>query len=141
MNIRGKVTKIFFIILTLMMLSGCAPAEKVYDTFSALEMTDEELELLSEGKLSFKYEKEDFPSITEYIKYQAYLYIKQGNRFLKNNAVVYMIGSIVIGMVIMMLARKAIKVRRMALFVFILGIPVIIFALIYGTAIIADLLG
>ena len=100
---RKKMVSCLAILLPILILSGCAPAEKVYNAFSEMELTDEELELLSEGKLSFVYEKGDFSTVKDYWKYKAYIYIQGGNRFLKSNAVNYMMISIAVGMVIMLL--------------------------------------
>ena len=46
--------------------------------------------------------------------------------------------SVLFGIILLRLAPKAIKVRRTAWVVFIIGIPVVVLFLIFGTAILAD---
>lgn len=121
-------------------LYGCASGKSVYDTFKEIELTDEELELLSEGKLTYEgeYGKADFGSTKEYLEYKAYQFITGGHGFLKEKAPLYIVISWVIGLVMFSLARKSITVRKLALFVFGIGIPGLLFLLVYGSAFLAD---
>lgn len=123
-------------------LFGCAAGKSVYEAFEELELTDEELELLSEGKLTYEngYGRGDFESTKEYLEYKAYQFITSGNGFIKEKAPVYIVISWAIGLVMYFLSRKAIKVRKIALLVFGIGIPGFLFLLVYGSALLADVL-
>lgn len=143
--IRKMVTVLCFCILITSILTGCATAQNVYEAFERAELTDEELKLLTEGKLTYEiddleFERGNFENIKDYFEYRAYQFIKGGNQVLKGKVPVYIVVSIAIGGVLFLLARKAIKIRRMALLIFIIGIPFILMLLLYGTAILADIL-
>ncbi len=43
-----------------------------------------------------------------------------------------------VGIVIMRLARKSINIRRKALFILVIGIPLLMIVLLYGSAFLAD---
>ena len=140
MNISYGYLIGILIFFSCFLCSGCAAAENVYESFSAFEATDEELKLLSEGKLTLKYERGQFDSALEYYKYLLHEYAVAGSTLTKTWGVILIPASIVIGIILILLARKSIQIRRIALFVFIVGIPVIIFLLIYGSAVLADML-
>lgn len=125
-----------------LLLQGCTTAKAVYESFKEIELTDEELKLLSEGKLTYDVEhgRGDFENYGDYLKYRAYQYITAGSGFLKGKVPTYIVISWVIGLVMFFLSRKAIKVRKMALIVFGFGIPALLFLLLYGSAFLADAL-
>ena len=139
-----KLCTLSLLVIALLFLQGCATPKNVYDAFMDMELSDEELSLLSEGKLTYDVEEgysySDFDSMKGFLRYKAYQYISRGNQILKTRAYTYMVLSVCVGTVIFFLARKAIKVRRMALLIFILGIPLFIFIAKYGVAFLTDLL-
>ena len=141
-----QIKRMFFILIVCMglcLLSACADAESVYDHFSKYEATDSELKLLSEGKLTMDfyiptYERGDFESYFDYMKYVVHAYISSGATVLKEYAVYICVISIFVGVGMFLLARKSIEIRRVAVMVFIIGIPVLAILAVYGTAIFAD---
>lgn len=143
-NILPRYLSMFCLLLGFLFITGCATPKNVYDTFMDMELTDEELSLLSEGKLTYEVEEgygySDFDSLKGFLRYKAYQYVSMGNQLMKTKAYTYMVISVCVGAVLFFLARKAIKVRRAALLIFILGIPLFIFVAKYGVAFLTDLL-
>lgn len=135
-----KFVVIFPLFLSLF-LCCCAPAEKVYEEFSRFEATDEELKLLSEGKLKIKYDRSQFDNSLEYYKYLLSEYLTAGSNLAKSWGTVLIPISWAIAFILFALAKKSINIRKIALFVFGIGIPAILALLIYGSAILADMLG
>lgn len=129
---------LFLVSCIMVFFSGCTSGETVYDHLMSYEATDEELELVSEGKLSMEYDRGDFDSDIDYYKYLANFYLSQGTGYLKQYAVLIIIISEILGITLLLLFRKSIEIRRFAVLVFIVGIPVLIILAIYGTAILAD---
>ena len=134
---------IVFVILTFtfaIFMCGCASGKSVYEMFKEIELTDEELELLSEGKLTYdvEYGRSDFGSLKEYLQYRAYQFVTASKGFIHEKALLYIVVSIAIGLIMYLLAPKSIKIRRVAIVVFLLGIPIILLLLFYGSAILAD---
>ena len=122
------------------LFSGCASSDEVYDGFSFFERpTRREMEAIGQGKMVLAYDKENFDNYFEYLKYCIGYWLDQISDVIKEYAVPVMVASFSLGALILCIARKSIQIRKFAFFVFILGIPTIVFVLVYGTAIIADM--
>lgn len=119
-------------------LTGCADGETVYDKLLSYELTDEELHYLSEGKLTYEFDKSDFDSSLDYYKYLAATWLSRGSSLLRQYAVYVIIVCECIGILLFLSAKKSIQIRKFALMVFIIGIPLVCFLAVYGTAILAD---
>lgn len=149
----GRRYRIWCLIACLsLFLMGCssADADSVYRYASEAfgEASEEELNLLSEGKLGVDVGNQGLGSglgsgyasgdIAGNVRGGLYGMLTAVCSTAKMYGPFIIIGSILIGIVMLRLAPKAIKVRRTAWTVFIIGIPVVMLLLIFGTAILAD---
>lgn len=133
-----KLWLLLLILLTAVTCSGCMTPSDIYEASRKYEATDEQLKALAEGKLTIRYDKENFDSYIDYLKYCAASYVVSGTQSLKTYAIPLGALSIAIGLVLMGLGKRSMRIRKFALFVFIIGIPVFIVCLIYASAFFAD---
>lgn len=122
-------------------VTGCGEGS-AYDKMMSYKASEEELKLLSEGRLAVDYEYEysvdDFDNIVDYLKYVAAFHVQRHTKGIRAYAP-YIIGSsLALGLLIFFTARKSIQIRKWAFFVLILGIPIATFIFIYGTAFLLD---
>lgn len=120
-----------------LVLSGCSQGN-IYEHAKDYQLTDEELKLLSEEKLGVRYDKGDFDTGLDYYQYLAAEYLSRGSSTIRGYAPYIIVISVVIGIVMLLLARKSIHLRRVAIGFFIIGIPIITYLITYGTAMLAD---
>lgn len=132
-----RILTILVITFLSLHLSACSTHD-VYEYAKSYEATDEELKLMSEGRLDFKFSRGDFDSNLDYYKYLASEYLSGGMRLVDTYALPVCIISWAIGALIFFLARKSIGMRRMAVFTFIIGIPAIAFLISVGGAQLID---
>lgn len=134
-----NMKKCLILILSFMVLilGGCSQGD-IYEHAKDYQLTDEELKLLSEEKLGVRYDKGDFETELDYYKYLAAEYMSTGSSTIRAYAPYIIVISIVIGIVMLLLARKSIHLRRVAIGFFIFGIPFITYLITYGTAMLAD---
>lgn len=138
-------------ILTSLLLCGCESVDSIYTMFSdSYELSDDELTALSEGKLALNLEdnsSSDFDTtpgtmnidnIGSKTKSFVYSLVSGLCTWTKKYGIYVAVISAFVGIVIMRLARKSINIRRKALFILVIGIPILIFVLMYGSAFLAD---
>lgn len=127
-------------IIFLWFVSGCASSEEVYDEFTFFESpTRIEWEAIGQGNMALSYDEGDFDNYFDYIRYRIGNTLDVVSSMTKNYAGLIIACSISLGVLMLCIARKSIQIRKFAFFVFILGIPLMVMFLVYGTAIIADL--
>lgn len=134
---------------------GCAQADSIYKTFSdSYELSDDELKALTEGQLSLNLEDTsslngefDSPNISSKLgnlgvkaKTGVYNLISRMCTWFKTYGIYVAAISAFVGIVIMRLARKSINIRRKALFILVLGIPIFTVVMMYGSAFLCDAL-
>jgi len=138
LKIKKAVLLMLLLLLATVMCSGCMTPAEIYEKSKKYEATDEQLKALAEGKLTVSYDKESFDSYIDYLKYLAASYITSGSQSIKQYAVPLGSTSIAIGLVLMGLGKRSMRIRKFALFVFVIGIPAFIICLIYAAAFLAD---
>ena len=146
---RKRLLGLLIAFFTSCLIVGCssADADNVYDYASEAlgEATDEELELLAGGRLGVNFDGSGIGSglngdgsFGGGIKGGLYGMLTALCNSAKQYGPFVIVGSVLFGIILLRLAPKAIKVRRTAWVVFIIGIPVVVLFLIFGTAILAD---
>lgn len=138
MKIKKIVWLMLLLILFSLISSGCMTPEDIYEKSRKYEATDEQLKALAEGKLTVRYDKDEFDSYFDYLKYWAASQVVSGTQSLKIYAIPLCAVSIAIGLILMGLGKRSMRIRKFALFVFIIGIPAFIVCLIYAAAFFAD---
>jgi hypothetical protein len=138
MDMRNiKKYLILLLSVVTLVLSGCSQGN-IYEHAKDYQLTDEELKLLSEEKLGVRYDKGDFDTGLDYYQYLAAEYLSRGSSTIRVYAPYIIVISVVIGIVMLLLVRKSIHLRRVAIGFFIIGIPIITYLITYGTAMLAD---
>ena len=150
-----KWKAVVLVSLVAILLCGCEASEGVYKTLSdSFEVNDDELQALTEGKLDFNDADENgsdldinvepgdiggsISNIGNSAKSGLYKAVSGICTWSKSYGYIIAVASAFIGIIIMRLARKSINIRRKALLIFVLGIPIIVIVLMYGTAFLAD---
>lgn len=130
-----------FMVIMIFALTGCSPVDKIYDSMTSLEATNEELELLTEDRLGFSADGTGVEGFAEWNKSISSI----GKAFFtlicnhaKGYGGIICVCSICIGFVMLRLAPKSMSIKKTAIFFFILGIPLLTVATIYASAFFAD---
>lgn len=149
----SRKNKIVVLMMMLFMapcvLCACssADADAVYEYASEAlgEATDEELGMLADGTLGVDYmfgvyggNSLSVDGTGGSVRGGIYGLMSALCSSAKRWGPMVIIGSVVIGFVMIRLAPKAIKVRRTAWLVFIIGIPFLVLFVIFGSAFLAD---
>ena len=137
---KKKKWIILLLVLIVVTCAGCMTPADIYEASRKYEATDEELKALAEGKLTMSYDKESFDSYIEYLKYWAASLVVSWSDYIKAYAIPLMAVSGGIGLILMGLGKRfrAMSLRRVGVFVFLIGIPAFIICLIYASAFFAD---
>mgnify|MGYP003291821492 CR=1 FL=1 len=133
-----KIKMIFILICTSIFLTACMTPEEIYEASRKYEATDEELKALSEGKLRLTYDETQYDSYLDYLKYLAAGMVSRGYESIAVYTVPLMVASFAGGLLLRGLAKRSMRLRRFATFVFMIGIPLFLFCLRYLAAFLAD---
>lgn len=141
MKIRKRMMALSIILVFLfsLFLTACADAGEVYDVVSKYEATDEELKILSEGKARLVYDKGEFESTFDYMKYVAAVYVSHGSQKVKENAIGIIIFCIVLGCGLYYFSGNSTTLKRWA-WIIGLGGTILVFVAVWGSALMADYL-
>lgn len=133
------------LLVILLIFSGCAASDAVYESVKSYEATDEELQLLIDGDLGMDISGVSAEGLEEgglkgYLRSVGYSICKTLSVSAKEYAL-WIIGiSFLIGFIIIRFSPKAIRVRRVGWFVFIFGIPILTVILLFASSYGADAL-
>lgn len=137
---RRAIFGVFLGLFVSCFLSGCADPNKVYDFASRFEVTDEQLEVLSEGKAKLVYDKGEFESTYDYMRYVAATYVSAGSMKIKEHAVGIIIFCIVFGLILHYFSGISATLKVWS-WVIGLGGSVLVFVSVWGSALLADWFG
>ena len=148
------VTTLICLLFPVIFLCGCKDtANEIYNkTSDAFELDDDELKAFTEGKLELNSSDENGSNLDietgdlgtglegmgERARSKLYYMVSAICTWAKTYGYLIAIASAFIGVIIMRLFKKSINVRRKAFLFLVLGIPIIIVVLMYGSAFLAD---
>lgn len=135
--------KLLVILLITLLLTGCASTNDYYDYAQSYMLSEDEVRLLTERRLGVEIDgmnldKSSFDNVSDYYRYVASNYASYISDYAKYYGVWIIIFSEALGIILLLLAKRSIQVRKTAVFVFILAIPILTLVLMYGTAFLAD---
>ena len=135
--IRIRFARFLFLFFVACMIPGCSDPDKVYDFASQFEATDEQLEILSEGKVQLVYDKGEFESAYDYMRYVAATYVSAGSMKIKEHAIGIIIFCIAFGVLLYYFSGNSTTLKLWA-WIIGLGGPVLVFVSVWGSALLAD---
>jgi len=133
-----RLRLVLALIFTSIFLTSCMTPDEIYEESRKYEATDEELKALSEGKLRLTYDETQYDSYLDYLKYLAANVVSKGYESIASYTVPLMVASFALGLLLRGLAKRSMRIRKFATFVFMIGIPIFLFCLKYLAAFLAD---